>query len=61
MRYLVRIYIPQKDKADIEVDSFEKAIKLLNVNPLDESQRVEWGSIEDVYFKGTRDYIRIIK
>ena len=61
MRYLVRIYIPQKDKADIEVDSFEKAIKLLNVNPLDESQRVEWGSIEDVYFKGTRDYIRIVK
>ena len=61
MRVLVRIYIPQKDKANIEVKSEDQALKLLKQTKDNESQRVKWLGNEDVYFKGTKDYYRIIK
>ena len=54
------MYIPQRDKANIERDTFEDGLKLLGKTELDIKQRVEWLNCEDVYFHGTNDYIRII-
>lgn len=61
MRILVRIYVPQKDKTNIEVNSEDKALKLLDQTKENEKQRVKWCNCEDVYFKGTKNYYRIIK
>ena len=59
MKILVRIYIPQKDKANIDVKTLDEAYLLLGVKEGDEKQRVKWCSFEDIYFKNTKDYIRI--
>jgi len=59
-KYMARIYVSQGDKSNIDTKTFEKAVELLNVNPEDEKTRVKWLNIEDVYFKGTKNYIRII-
>ena len=60
MSVLVRIYIPQKDKANISRDTFEEGLELLGKTEADIKQRVKWSSFEDVYFHNTKNYIRII-
>lgn len=59
MKYLCRIYIPQMDKANIEVSTYEKALSVLGVTEADERHRVMGLNCEDVYFNGTDNYIRI--
>lgn len=60
MKILVRIYIPQGDKANIEVKTIEKAYSLLKQTEHNIKQRVSWSNYEDIYFHGTKDYVRVI-
>lgn len=60
MKILVRIYVPQGDKINVFRDNLEDAVKLLGVSLDDTKQRLKWCNCEDIYFKGTNNYIRII-
>lgn len=60
MRVLVRIYQPQRDKLNVNKKTLEEGMELLGVTEEDIKQRVPWSNMEDVYFKGTKNYIRII-
>ena len=60
MSVLVRIYIPQKDKANITKANLEEGLSLLGKTEQDIKQRLKWCNYEDVFFHGTKDYIRII-
>lgn len=56
---LVRQYVPQCDKTNTWVSSLEEALKILGKREEHISQKVDWLNYTDVYFKGTKDYIRI--
>jgi hypothetical protein len=59
MKILVRIYVPQGDKANIEVKTIEKAYSLLKQTEHNIKQRVKWNNFEDIFFNDTKNYIRI--
>lgn len=59
MKILVRIYVSQGDKANIEVKTIEKAYSLLEQTKHNIKQRVKWLNFEDTFFNGTNNYIRI--
>lgn len=61
MQYLVRIYKPNADKLNVTKPTFEDCLTLLGKSLSDISLRQHWLNFEDVYFKGTKNYIRIIK
>lgn len=56
---LVRQYIPHRDKDNTWVETLEEALKILNKKEEDIIQKVDWLNYTDVYFKDTKDYIRI--
>ena len=59
MKILVRIYIPQGDKANIEVKTLDRAYSLLKQTEENIKQRVKWNNYEDIFFNDTNNYIRI--
>ncbi len=61
MKYLCRIYVTQADKTNVARASFKDALGTLNQTEGNISTRVKWMGYEDVFFKGTKNYIRIIK
>lgn len=60
MKILVRIYVPQGDKANIEVKTLDRAYSLLSQTEHNIKQRVKWCNFEDIYFNDTNNYLRII-
>jgi len=62
MEILIRIYVPNGDKANIELSNstLERALEILEEKESNIIQRVIWANFEDIYFHNTKNYIRII-
>jgi hypothetical protein len=59
MKILVRIYVPQKDKTNITVNTIDEALKILGKSLDDVYLKHDWLNLVDLYFVGTNNYIRI--
>jgi hypothetical protein len=59
MNVLVRIYMKNADKTNVNVESEEAGFKLLKKTEYDVSLRHKWLNFEDIYFNKTKDYIRV--
>jgi hypothetical protein len=60
MPVLVRKYVKNGDKSNITKDTLSEGLELLNKTESDISLRVSWCNMEDIFFEGTNDYIRVI-
>lgn len=60
MAVLVRKYVTNGDKTNVRRVNLSAGLKALGKTEADITQRVKWLNMEDVFFKDTKDYIRII-
>ena len=56
---LVREYVSGADKTNTEVDCIEDAFKLLRKSVSSVKNEVTWLDYKDIFFHGTKSYIRI--
>lgn len=59
MKYLVRIYHTNKDKQNESTNDWERALKCIGKSESDIYHKVDWLYLTDIYFKDTKDYIRV--
>jgi hypothetical protein len=60
MSVLVRKFVKNGDKTNIRKVNLVDGLKCLGKTELDIAERVKWLNIEDIFFHGTKDYIRIV-
>lgn len=60
MAVLVRKHVPQGDKINVRKVNLSEGLKVLGKKESDIINRVKWLNMEDLFFAGTEDYIRII-
>lgn len=60
MPILIRKHVTNGDKVNIWKETFEEALEVLGKQESDIATRVDWLNYEDVFFRDTSDYIRII-
>ena len=59
MKYLVRIYHTNKDKQNEPTNSLETALKYIGKSESDIYNKVDWLHYTDIFFRDTKDYIRV--
>jgi hypothetical protein len=57
--FLVRKYVPNRDKDNIIVETLEEALKIIGKKEEDIDIKVDWLNYTDLFFKSTKDYIRV--
>ena len=57
--YTARVFIPQKDLANVDATCFDDALSKVGSTKEQEKARVFWMTFEDVYFNNNNNYIRI--
>lgn len=59
MKVLVRVYVTNGDKSNKTVATVEEGFKALGKNESDVSIKVNWLHYTDIFFRDTKDYLRI--
>lgn len=60
MAILIRKHAPNKDKLNVTKDELQQGLDILGKTESDIYLRVKWLHIEDIFFRDTKDYIRLI-
>ena len=60
MTILVRKYVKNGDKSNKTVDNIDEALKILGKSFNEIYLNVEWINCVDLFFIGTKDYLRIV-
>lgn len=60
MKILVRRYVSNADKVNDTVDTIEQALKILDKTHNDVYLKLDWLNCVDLFFVGTKNYIRIV-